>query len=1003
MLSQKSRNEEANDSLLSVLKGPERAISSSESFLALFKVSLKKNPFKIALVYGNKSKSYQDLDEESNNIANTLILLKGSEDKFVALFLDNGFDLVVSMLGAIKANVPFVPVDPDWPDDRLNIIVSQLNNPIIISDSQKPIGSNALTPVIDVSSNTSCKSAPTIFNSNEKSNSKLMYGFFTSGTTGTPKCALNYHSGLLNRFKVMTDWFGHPSSHTVLQNSKHIFDSSVWQIMWPLTGGGTVVLPKSAAIFNLDEVIETIDRTKVTMSDFVPSVFNILVQSMEHDHTVVTKLSSLKYLLLGGEEVNPTWCTRFNKLLPRVQLINTYGPTEASIGSVFHRIPRSNDLTIPIGKPIANTIAVVMDSNNKPVLKGDIGEIYIGGACLGAGYLNDQEKTTKAFVQVDHPEIPVTQMYKTGDLAKVNKSGELIYLGRRDFQVKINGVRIEIAELEGALLKHPSISEAKIVAEPAGGQKSLTAYITGRPTSNDELRKWLLKTLPSAYLPAKFLFIDKMPRTHNGKIDRKALNTTLSVDPQNYSDSSIESLTEKKVKELVSQLLNAQPYNNKFDFFDEGGDSLSAHRFSMAASRIFNVDYSVDHLYEDLTISAIVSRIDKLIEGVNPDSGKYNAEDHALSDCSLLDNLSISKIRDNSSPENILITGATGFIGAHTLHELIKTSSARIFCLVRSESPVAALERIIQTLKHYQLYDQTCEYKLSNIIPLPGSMDESKFGLNASYYAELSNTVDTVLNCGAQVDFLHNYKKTRPTNVLSVKDQIEFCVIGKPKIFQHVSSLAAFSNRGQSEKILSQDPVSIKSIPNDGYGMSKWVAEKLVDFSTLLGQPTNIFRLGEVGASTTTGIANKQSMLQTLLTGCLQLGLYPSNTTEFDYTPVDAVSKKLASIVLNPDVRNLRHHLLATTTVTVAQLLENTNRGNKTLKSIPYSEFYTTVKNQAYKTNSSNEIQILASLLDEPQGKADQTIFSNALDFFEANAELSSAIDNSSSIYTNSA
>ncbi|MFD2350853.1 AMP-binding protein [Nonomuraea ferruginea] len=231
----------------------------------------------------------------------------------------------------------------------------------------------------------------------------MIYGFYTSGSTGAPKCALNHHRGLVNRLTTMSRRFGDGADHVTLQNSRSTFDSSMWQVLWPLVSGGQVVLPHRDGILDLEETATTIGRYGVTMTDFVPSVLEAFVSLLEVREDLREATSSLRRMLIGGEAAGAGVVHRLRALLPGLEVTNTFGPTECSIGSVFHDVTDADADRIPLGRPIDNTAAILLDDDLKPVPVNTPGEMYLGGECVGAGYLNDPERTARVLVANPFP------------------------------------------------------------------------------------------------------------------------------------------------------------------------------------------------------------------------------------------------------------------------------------------------------------------------------------------------------------------------------------------------------------------------------------------------------------------------------------------------------------------------------------------------------------------------------------------------------------------------
>ncbi len=965
----------------SVLLGPTRTLPEQTTFLDLFREAASATPDAIAVRFARDAVSYRQLDRRSDELAKRLDAHK-ADHEFAALLLPNGIDLIVAMVAAMKAGLPFVPLDPEWPAERLNRILGQLDNPVVLSIFAQ--AGQIVVPHL-------CQYVP-VGASHEEfieyqgdivQPEQLIYGFFTSGSTGEPKCALNKHIGLLNRIIAMTDLFGEPDTHVVLQNSKQVFDSSMWQILWPLSGGGTVVVPRKAAILDLQEIIGIIDTHKITMTDFVPSVFNLLVDRVERDPDLQAKLVSLRTLLLGGEEVNARACQRFKAIFPHVQLINTYGPTEASIGSVFHQISGREEVVVPIGRPIANTLATILDDDGKPVPVGMPGEIHIGGICLGAGYLRNPQKTAQSLRKVNHPLMPQQTLYRTGDIGKLDEKGHMVFLGRQDFQVKINGIRIELTEIEGALCKHADIKESRVVAvEPTVGRKVLVAFYSGQQKPPAALRQWMTRCLPKGFMPTQFVHKDQLPRTHNGKIDRKALSAE-AIDLFR-TEAPVDLLpTRDGVIALARSVLGTPEIGETTNFFEAGGDSLSALGLCMAVEKAYGFRVDPTVIYATPVMGEFVACV---LDPAKRDaaSGKDADLKQAIADVNATQIPPATLVRGNAASKCILLLGATGFIGAHLLATLLARTRIKVVCLVRAKDDRDAARRIGEALRSFGLSDQGLA---RNCIAVAGNLEEPGLGLGPDRFDWINAQADMIVNCAARIDFLHGYEQHKTTNALIIPTLMAMCNSGNPKSIQHVSSFAAFETGLLGRKLTDADAAMPITVPGQGYGLSKWVAERLMEKCIEADLPANIVRLGEIGPSRKTGLPNPTAMLNSVLAACLELQIWPKDMAPFDLTSVDCVTAGLVDLILEPALRAKRLHLMEPVPITLSEFADCAQEQGVPVQPVTYLEFVTKVSEAASGTGASPELRRLAALLPAPDPEQErQVVFSDATTSVEVSA-----------------
>ena len=414
----------------------------ADSVLDMVRAAAEAHGSGIAVRCGTGEITYADLMAAAEINAALLKERGVGRTDMVLCALGTGIELPVAWLATMMLGAVIVPIDIGWPALRLRAVAATTEAAIAIAGAdghEALLAAGVRVARIDLEPH---RHRATQMAGVGGADADLVYGFFTSGSTGVPKCALNHHAGLANRFRYMTRRFG--QRQVVYQNSAPLFDSSIWQMLWPLTGGSVSVLPARRGRWDLDAVVEDIARHGVTMTDFVPTLFKLLVRGLESGSVARAKLASLRHLLIGGEEIDAPSVHSFRRLLPQCRVINTYGHTEASIGMVFHEVIDEDGQHIPLGRPIDNTHVRIVDPSMRVLVDGELGEIVVGGVCVGAGYLNLPQLTARAFVANPFPDVPGAIVYRTGDMGRVRADGLLEYAGRADDQVKVRGVRIEL-------------------------------------------------------------------------------------------------------------------------------------------------------------------------------------------------------------------------------------------------------------------------------------------------------------------------------------------------------------------------------------------------------------------------------------------------------------------------------------------------------------------------------------------------------------------------------
>lgn len=570
-------------------------------------------PASVALVYKDIVMSFGDLNSKANSLAKRLMLSGIKKNDFIPLLIDKSIELPLTILALMKAGAAFVPMDTKWPLERICALLKSLSAPLVIcSENQFTELTNDFS-VLYVSHKNILPDAEDV--ECEVNPDDPIYGMFTSGTTGLPKCAINLHKGILNRFAYMNKVYGCTPDDSILFTSRQIYDASVWQMFWPLTNGAKTVIPEDIFGIDVDELVRLIERYKITITDFVPTVFSIFVDYFDNDEQKKS-ISTLRQLLIGGEAMNSKSIEKLRYFLPDIGITNTYGPTEASIGTIFYEVPKDIPAIIPIGKPIDNVKALLLNDNLSPVAIGERGELYLGGICIGAGYLNDPQRTAEVFIKNPIKKIESEFLYKTGDIAYYLPDGNIQFVGRKDSQIKINGIRVECGEIENVLLSFPGIKEAIVLCREDSQRRN---FLTGVLLSDDikpdmvgRLQSYLKTRLPAYMIPRGYTVMKELPQTLSGKADKKLL---MSLPWENANKSNNEdhtsSATEVRLKEIWSQLLDNQVISVSDSFFNLGGDSLKAMQLQ---SRIYKT-LSIQLSLKDIFFNPTIYELGKIIDG----------------------------------------------------------------------------------------------------------------------------------------------------------------------------------------------------------------------------------------------------------------------------------------------------------------------------------------------------------------------------------------------------
>jgi amino acid adenylation domain-containing protein len=597
----------------------------------LIEQQVERTPDLVAVSFGAASLTYAELNRKANQLAHHLVALGVGPDVMVGICIDRSIEMVVGLLGTLKAGGAYVPFDPEYPQDRLAFMAADSAVPVLLTSSAlegKAHAAGARTIALDADWPTIAKN-PTGNLARPIAPKNLAYTIYTSGSTGKPKGAMNTHEGIVNRLLWMQEAYRLTPDDRVLQKTPFSFDVSVWEFFWPLTTGARLVMAAPGGHKDPAYLVRTIVEEGITTLHFVPSMLSLFngAEGLE-------RITSVRQVFCSGEALPLEQVKRFFKRID-AKLHNLYGPTEAAVDVTFWECRKdAPGNVVPIGHPIANIVIRILNEALEPVPIGEAGELHIGGVGLARGYLNRPELTREKFI-ADPFGKPGERLYKTGDLARYLPDGAIEYLGRIDFQVKIRGLRIELGEIEAALLKHPAIKEAVVIAsDDALADKRLLAYLvsTGggerRPTTN-QLREALLRELPDYMVPAAFVFIPKMPLSPNGKVDRKgfAKGPLPRPDLEQVYIAPKRPL-EKTLCALWCELLELEQVGVRDNFFDLGGNSLLALETVHALAEREGVTLPLVKIFQYPSVAAIAdfleekepsggANLDRLVERVS--------------------------------------------------------------------------------------------------------------------------------------------------------------------------------------------------------------------------------------------------------------------------------------------------------------------------------------------------------------------------------------------------
>ncbi|MBC3387174.1 non-ribosomal peptide synthetase [Pseudomonas sp. SWRI179] len=572
----------------------------------LIEAQVAARPDAIAVRFADQALTYDALNRQANRLAHALLETGVGRDDRVAICMERSLEMVVGLLGILKAGAAYVPLDPGYPADRLSHMLSD-SAPCALITSQGLLASlPAVTvPVLCLDAEPEALSRQPTHNPDAAALGltprHLAYVIYTSGSTGLPKGVMNQHDGVVNRLLWARDAYGVDEHSRILQKTPFSFDVSVWEFFLPLLSGAQLIVAAPDGHKDPRYLMDIMASAGITLLHFVPSMLQVFLDQVEPQ-----RLSALQKVLCSGEALPHALQTRFFEYLPRVQLHNLYGPTEAAIDvTAWHCRHDAHDGIVPIGRPIANIQMHVLDGNLQQLPPGVAGELHIGGIGVARGYLNRPELTAERFIHDPFRSESQARLYKTGDLGRWLPDGSLEYLGRNDFQVKIRGLRIELGEIEAHLLACEGVKDVVVIARQEAGDAYLNAYWVSEPgcsPSPQALQETLRQRVPDYMVPRHLMALEQFPLSVNGKLDRKALPEPSAT--QGCDTTAPRTALEQLLAELWRDNLKRSTLGIHDNYFMLGGDSLKVIHLQINA-RERGIALTLAQVYQSPTIAQL--------------------------------------------------------------------------------------------------------------------------------------------------------------------------------------------------------------------------------------------------------------------------------------------------------------------------------------------------------------------------------------------------------------
>ena len=843
-----------------------------------------------ALVAIDARFTYKEMDEVTNRIAAALRQKGVKEHDRVALLLPRTSRLILSLFGVLKTGAAYIPCDPEYPADRIKLILEDSEARYIITTADR-LGSVPAEKAIDVEELMNCQLSIINYQLSITPDA-LAYLIYTSGSTGRPKGVMLRHEGICNYL------YGHPANvfaHGVLTDADRIlsvttisFDAALQDIGMAYYNGKTLIVATEEQANNPLDLARLIQEQHINMVSGTPSRWQTWLTSEDFCDAI----SHVKICRAGGEKFSDQLLEQMRSVT-KARIFNCYGPTEITVASNNAELTHAKQVTV--GKPQLNVKEFIVDADGNELPVGVVGELYIGGRGVARGYNNLDEMTRERFVEY-HGE----RIYKSGDYAKWLPDGNVVILGRTDHQIKLRGLRIELGEIENVMLKVEGMKKVVILIRKLNGKEHLCAYYTAdHEIAPDALKAEISKSLTQYMVPTAYLQLKEMPMTPNGKTDVKALPepqlavTSAYVAPAND--------TERTFCDIFAGILQMEQVGATDNFFELGGTSLVVTRVIIEADKA-----GLHVAYGDVFANPTPRQLAALITG---DSGADGSSDEVSAfDYTAINNLLQRNTLDNfrrgerRQLGNVLLTGATGYLGIHILRELIDSDAPHIYCLVRGKTQEKAENRL-RTLLYYYFANSFKELFGQRIHVILGDVTED---LTAKL-STLNSQLSTLFNCAAIVKHFSEGTEIEDVNIGGAQRCVDFCIQTGATLV-HVSTA---STRGMwvgdiKDDVFTEQRLYMGQYLGNKYIYSKYMAERLIlDAVALHGLQAKIMRVGNLAARSTDGefqanFSTNSFMGRIKVYNMLGCCPYSMRNKRVEFSPINEVSHAIVLLATTP-------------------------------------------------------------------------------------------------------
>ncbi|MBC7301854.1 MAG: amino acid adenylation domain-containing protein [Nocardia sp.] len=897
----------------------------------LFLAQAASRPQAPAARHGERTLTYGQLAARADALAARLQAGGVQRGELVGVCGSRSLEALVALLGILRAGCAYVPLDEDLPPARVRAMAEDAGLRAAVTLPGSTCRMRGLRVSLEAEDDTVGAEVPP--SSREPASAgDCAYVVFTSGTSGRPKPVAIPHRGVV---RLVLSGHRLPSpgpGDRVLHAYGLSCDASTIEIWGALLTGACLVIADREELLSPTALAALLRTRNVTFAYLTTSVFHLVARTRPET------LAGLRFVSAGGEAMDPPLANAVLAACPGTTVVNFYGPTENSVVSTAHVLsPLPADAThVPLGRPFGASTCHVVRADGSVAGPGEEGELYVGGDGLALGYLGDPALTAARFVRLPEVE-PSGLLYRTGDRA-VWTDGLLEFRGRLDRQVKVRGSRIELDEVEARLRTHPAVGEAVVEAEDGVLTAYLTATRPGHPLPLPELRAYCTQWLPPQAVPV-LVALDQLPVTSGGKVNRARLRAAATeaqtVEPP-PADDLLAVLTQ-----IWHQVLRVRPAPCD-DFFHLGGDSLLVSEAVTRTLTVLDLDAAhgsglIRAMLAAPTLVSFAAAVDRTRTGTMATAEQvvdFERETELGFDLPAAQHPTPRP----HAPRHVLLTGASGFVGAFLLDRLLRSTAARIHCPVRAANRARAQQRVRTALARYGLRPD--EGAWSRVECFPGDLTEPRLGLSQAHADGLARTLDLVVHNGAHVNFLYPYERLRAANVGGTREIVRIAAPRRVPVhfISTVAVVAGFGTAGVRD-VAEDLPLAHADGLTLGYAESKWVAEGVLRRAAQQGLPVTVYRPYEVMGDRTHGVCNTETAICSLVKTIAETGLAPDIPLPMDFVPVDHLAESVVHIATHHPAEGRVHHLTNPHPAMLADVLDRMRAAGFAVRTLPYAHW----------------------------------------------------------------